>query len=395
MRILVHDYCGHPFQIELGRWLAANGHDVLHLYSREIESPRGALSPHLEDPASLTIEGVSLGQITAKYSPLRRLHQEMAYARHAARRLRAFQPHAVLSGNCTAIIQQGLLRAARGSGAAFLYWLQDIYSDGVDRALAHRFGVAGRLAASVHRRLEFRTLAASDGVIAITPDFRTILTEGGVAPERIRVIENWAASVSPHASGAAWRREHGLSGRFVLLYAGTLGLKHDPGLLLDLARQYRDDPKVAVVVVSQGLGREFLETARRREGLGNLVLLDFQPVERLPEVHAAADVLLAVLEPYAGALSVPSKVLSYLRAGRPILAAVPPSNLAARTLLEAEAGLVVAPDDFTAAAERLYRDSALRAKLAEGGAAYARDRFNIAAKGQAFLEAIEAARRGL
>ncbi len=393
MRILVHDYCGHAFQVELSRWLAAEGHEVLHLYSREIDSPRGALAPHPNDSPSLTIEGLALGRRVAKYAPLRRLHHESAYTRLAARRLRTFRPDAVLSGNCTAVVQRGLLRAARRSGAPFLYWLQDIYSDGVERTLAQRFGVPGRLAARLHRRLEFRTLAVSDAVVAITPDFAPILTTGGVAPERVHVIENWAVAAPAHADGAAWRAEHDLGERFVLLYAGTLGLKHDPEVLLALARHCRDTPHMAVVVVSQGLGRDYLETARQREGLANLILLDFQPVERVAEMHAAADILLAVLEPYAGVLSVPSKVLGYLRSGRPILAAIPADNLAARTISAAGAGLVVAPDELAAAADRLYRDPGLRTRFGRAGAAYALVHFDVAAKGRAFLDAIAAARR--
>jgi hypothetical protein len=32
MRVVVHDYAGHPFQVELSRALAARGQDVFHLY---------------------------------------------------------------------------------------------------------------------------------------------------------------------------------------------------------------------------------------------------------------------------------------------------------------------------------------------------------------------------
>ena len=63
-----------------------------------------------------------------------------------------------------------------------------------------------------------------------------------------------------------------------------------------------------------------------------LMLLPFQPYEVLPEVLASADVLIAILEPDAGVFSVPSKVLSYHCAGRPILAAIPAENLAARII---------------------------------------------------------------
>ena len=59
-RILVHDYSGHPFQVQLSRSLAARGHVVLHLHSSKFQTPKGPLQRRADDPASLLIEGVEL-----------------------------------------------------------------------------------------------------------------------------------------------------------------------------------------------------------------------------------------------------------------------------------------------------------------------------------------------
>jgi glycosyltransferase involved in cell wall biosynthesis len=110
------------------------------------------------------------------------------------------------------------------------------------------------------------------------------------------------------------------------------------------------------------------------------MLLPFQPYDVLPQVLASGDVLLALLEPDAGVFSVPSKVLTYLCAGRPILAAIPSANLAARTITRAEAGVVVAPGDETAfvrAGIRLLADSATRAELGANGRRYAERVFDL------------------
>jgi glycosyltransferase involved in cell wall biosynthesis len=74
-------------------------------------------------------------------------------------------------------------------------------------------------------------------------------------------------------------------------------------------------------------------------------MLPFQPYDRLPEVLGAADLLLVLLEADAGAFSVPSKTLSYLCAGRPILGFVPAENLAA-SLIEEAGGCVLPPEDI-------------------------------------------------
>ena len=58
-------------------------------------------------------------------------------------------------------------------------------------------------------------------------------------------------------------------------------------------------------------------------------LLPFQPAEQLSEVLGSGDVLVALLEPGASKFSIPSKVLSYLAAGRPVLGIMPADNPAA------------------------------------------------------------------
>ena len=69
-------------------------------------------------------------------------------------------------------------------------------------------------------------------------------------------------------------------------------------------------------MISEGMGEARLRESAARAALPNLRLLPFQPIDHYPDVLGAADVLVALLEPTAGTF-VPSKVLSYLCAGRP------------------------------------------------------------------------------
>ena len=91
---------------------------------------------------------------------------------------------------------------------------------------------------------------------------------------------------------------------------------------------------------------------------------------------------MAVLDPDAGVYSVPSKVLTYLCAGRPLLAAMPLENLASRILTREKAGLVAPAGDraaFVAGARQLAADPALRAALGANARAYADRTFDITA----------------
>src|SRR5262249_23180303 len=159
-----------------------------------------------------------------------------------------------------------------------------------------------------------------------TEDFRPMAEAAGARRDRLHVVENWAPldelPLRPRRN--AWSQHHGLQDRFCFLYSGTLGMKHDPALLLELARRYRDEADVAVVVISQGPGASWIAEHARDDRLANLLVLPFQPFDAMPDVLASADVLVAILEPEAGVFSVPSKVLTYLCAAKPLLACMPP-----------------------------------------------------------------------
>jgi len=389
LRVVVHDYFGHAFPAQLARALAGRGHAVLHLHCPSFVTGRGRVEPTEGDPPGLEFATVELGRPFAKYDVLRRVAHEWRSGSELARRVRAFEPDAVLS-IAPLFVQAAVLRAARAAGAGFVFWQQDVLSAAARRVVGRRSRAAGAAAERVVATLEGRLVRASDAVVVISEDFRPALRRSGVDESRVVVLENWAPLDElpslPRAN--AWAREHGLDGRPVFLYSGTLGFKHDPGLLLALARWA--GPRGALVcVVSEGPGADWLAEHGRSEPA--LRLLPYQPYERLPEVLAAADVLVAVLEPEAGGFSVPSKVLAYLCASRPLLVSVPAGNLAARIVERSGGGLVVPPRDpdaLLAAAETLLDDPALRATLAANARAYAEGAFDleaIAARFEALL----------
>jgi colanic acid biosynthesis glycosyl transferase WcaI len=384
VRILVHDYSGHPFQVQLSRALAWRGHTVLHLHAAFFQTPKGRLARTAEDPPGFAVEGLELGEPFAKYRFFARRAQEQAYGAIVAGRAAAWRPDLVLCANMPLDPLAGLAAWCRRARVPFVFWIQDIYSLAIDRLLRRRLGPLGAAIGAYYRRLEARVARESAALVAITEDFRPTLEGWGVAADRIFVIENWAPldELPTHKRDNGWSREHGLADKLTLLYTGTLGLKHNPALLTALAERFRADPRVAVVVVSEGPGADWLAAAKLRRRLDNLHLLPFQPYARLPDVMASGDLLLAILEPEAGVFAVPSKVLSYFCAGRPLLAAIPRANLAARLIEREEAGLVVDPADeagFVAAAERLIGEPARRAAMGKNALDYARETFDIGA----------------
>ena len=166
-----------------------------------------------------------------------------------------------------------------------------------------------------------------------------------------------------------------------------MGLKHSPNLIVRAALGLRDRPNDAIVVVSEGVGADYLQNAKREHDLGNLLLLPYQPIALLPQLLGSADVLTAFLEPSAGMYSVPSKLLTYLCAGRPVLLAVPAVNLAARTVSGCNLGVVVEPEDiegYVQAAASLLNDVPAQTRFGMRARRYAEETFDIARIAETF-----------
>ncbi len=387
MRLLIHDYAGHPFAVQLSRELAKRGHTVFHAYAGELQTPRGELQRKEGDAAGFSIQEVAMSPdyTKYKYSFRRRRGMEIAYGKNLGALISSWKPEAVLSANTPTESQQPALEAAKRSGARFLMWHQDFYSIAVDKLVRKRIPVLGALIGGYYRWMERRQLRGSDHIVAITADFVPIMEkEFGISREKVSVIPNWAPleTLPVQAKDNEWSRSQGLHDRFVYLYTGTLGMKHNPDLLLQLALQCRETPEARVVVVTEGIGGEWLAQKIKGHSLTNLTVLPYQPFPVMPRVLASGDVLVAVLEEDAGVFSVPSKVLTYLCAARPMLLAVPAVNLAARIIREEQAGVTVPPSgtaEFLTAANQLMSDPEAARAMGERGRRYAEENFDIPA----------------
>lgn len=396
MKILIHDYAGHPFQVDLSRELAQRGHDVVHAYFAGDPGPKGALARRPDDAAGLRFAGVNIDRAYNKGSMIERRFNDIRYGKEAAKLIAEVRPDVVISGNTPTEAQSLVIEAARGVDAAYIQWVQDFYSIAASKLLTKKLGLAGAMVGAYYRWIERRQLRNSHGIVTITEDFEPLAAKWAGDKTKVVTIENWGAlgDIVPKPRDNAWGREHGIDGKLTFLYSGTLGLKHNPHFLSALAKAFGDGANV--VVAGQGLGFDALKEKVAQERLTSVKLLPLQPFGQLSELLGSADVLVSVVESDAGMFSVPSKVQSYLCAGRPILLAAPPENLAARIVARENAGLVVHPDDldgFIAAAKRLAGDAALRRTLGENGRDYAERAYDIQRTTDRFERVFEAALR--
>jgi colanic acid biosynthesis glycosyl transferase WcaI len=195
----------------------------------------------------------------------------------------------------------------------------------------------------------------------------------GAQPDKIFVVPHWADidEIRPSERRNEFRATHGLGDNFVVTFAGVMGFAQGLGMVVEAARELATEPGLVFLMVGGGVEQKMLE--RQAAGLNNVRFLPMQPKHVYPQVLAASNVCLSTLHPAIVAPAVPSKIITIMAAGRPVVAAVGPSDTASM-IRDAQCGLVVPPGDhhaLAAAILELKRDSEAAARMGANGRLYA------------------------
>lgn len=257
------------------------------------------------------------------------------------------------------------LAIARARRASLVFNVQDVYPD-----VAIELGALnGPRVIKAARALERFVYRRSDAVTVLSDDLKDNVADKLGDQEKVHVIPNFVdiERIRPYEAENAYRREHGLEGKTVVMYAGNVGLSQSLDVVLDAAVALTTED---VVFVINGGGAARAQLQRRAKGMTNVVFVDAQPERRLPEVLAAADIHLVPLKAGLARSSVPSKTYSILAAGRPLVASVDQGSEIARIVEDAGAGLAVPPEDpesLTKALRTLVENAERRLEMGAAG----------------------------
>jgi glycosyltransferase involved in cell wall biosynthesis len=230
-------------------------------------------------------------------------------------------------------------------------------------------------AIGVARWLERRVYAGADLIVVNSPGFVPHILASGVSPEIVAPIPNGVDTerYDPADLGLAFRHEHGLGNRCVVMYAGTHGVASDLDTALRAAALLRHEEDVVFVFVGHGIRKARLLREAAAAELSNVVFAAPQPKRTMPSVLAAADMGLAILRPVPVFKTVlPNKVFDYMAAGRPVLVQV--DGVIRGVVEDAGCGVFVEPgnaNELAEAVKRLARDPDLRKALGARGRRYA------------------------
>lgn len=221
----------------------------------------------------------------------------------------------------------------------------DIYPDlAVESGVFRKASLLTRLL----ENLSSFSLGQASSVIVIGRCMRKKVIAKGVLPEKIFFIPNWANEEAlriQSEGGNELRAELGLRDFFIVLYSGNMGVSHYFDDIIEVARRCIGCDGLRFVFIGSGVRRVEIENASAEYGLGNVIILPYQPIERLGESLRLGDVHFISLRSGFEGLVVPSKAYGALAVSRPIIYQGSREGEIARMVEENDIGAVIHPGD--------------------------------------------------
>jgi colanic acid biosynthesis glycosyl transferase WcaI len=357
---------------DVGAELAARGHEVVVLTSN-----RGYDDPTVKYPPRSEADGVRIRRLPfcsfGKQSMALRMLGGVSFTLQSMVRallLPALDTIVVSTAPPMAslvALVAGALRRVR-----VVYWPMDLNPD---QALALGVARAGSLAVRVLDWLNRAILRRADVVIALDHAMARRLERKTPVANTLAIVPPWpeeddVPDVPPLAN--PFRASHGLAGKRVIMYSGTLGLANPVDTLLEAAEQFEDQPNLVFLFIGGGAGMGEVRSRNRP----NVRWLPYQPFDQLRYSLAAGDVHVVSLgNPMVGIVH-PCKVYGAMARARPILYLGPPDSYLTEMMAEADFGWQVRHGDVAGAV------AVIRTILAADSSSLER----VGARGKALIE---------
>jgi colanic acid biosynthesis glycosyl transferase WcaI len=261
-------------------------------------------------------------------------------------------------------------------GVPFVFNVADLWPDAILDGGFLKDGLLLRLLYAIER-WSYRKAAY---VNAVTEGIReSLLQRKSVRPEKVLFLPNGVdtSRYQPRPCDEALKRELGLEGRRVILWAGTLGYSHGLEYVLHAAKLLEANPEIHFLFVGDGSARAGLERLQKELGLRNVTFRNPVPLDQLPPYFSIAECSLASLTGTAvneGAR--PSKIFPALASGKPLIFVG--KGEGAKLVAQANAGIVVPPGNppaFANAVLQLLQDPDLIQQLGRNGRSFVENNF--------------------
>jgi colanic acid biosynthesis glycosyl transferase WcaI len=218
-------------------------------------------------------------------------------------------------------------------------------------------------------------------VSVISAGMRERIISKNVPEEKVVFFSNWIDTdlIKPLPRQNRFRQRHGLNNKFIVLYAGNIGVKQSLETILDVAVLLQHLEDVIFLIIGDGTRKESLVKKAAVLNLANVIFLPTQPRELLPDMLCAADISLVIQQAAVTDFMMPSKLVGILASARPVIVSANETSELSKVVKQANCALIVKPEEIGQLKDailELYRDTKKRRSLGKKGREYACKHFS-------------------
>ncbi|WP_292951021.1 MULTISPECIES: glycosyltransferase family 4 protein [unclassified Neptuniibacter] len=242
--------------------------------------------------------------------------------------------------------------SARLTGARFIYHCMDVHPE------------IGRVSGEFSNPIVYKLLLWADNwtcsraapVVVLSEDMENSLRARGRGDYNIQVINNFSLpseQIIPNELPFEWPNV-----TLTMLFAGNVGRFQGLDILVAAMKKLRHRPDIHIVIMGEGAAKKELELQVSDNAL-NISFIGHHPVEIAKAAMLKADIGFVSLSKGLYRYAYPSKTMTYLEQGCPIIVAVEAESGLSRDVLSGKYGGGVSPGDSNALAEmlKLFADS--------------------------------------
>jgi glycosyltransferase involved in cell wall biosynthesis len=243
--------------------------------------------------------------------------------------------------------------------------------------------LTNRFLIKLSRRFEKYLYKKAGLINVLTPAFREVLTTGkGVPAEKIVSIPNAAdfhlsEKIMAEFDAKAFRREHNLTERLVILYVGAHGVANHLIQMIESAEILRDTHAL-FLLIGDGMQKEMLVQEAVQRNLENIRFLNTMDKSEVFKYILASDIGASVLKKADTFKTVYSnKTFDYFSCKKPVLMAI--DGISRKLMEDACAGTFVEPENPEDFAEKIrfyIQNPDLLSIQGENGYRYAKEHFD-------------------
>lgn len=243
-----------------------------------------------------------------------------------------------------------------------LSWIQDIWPDSIISSTTEK---QQRVLKPILNSVTEYVYKHSDKILISSPGMKDLVCRQFNYSDKIEYVPNWSDDFQNGHIEEVPMMPKG----FNLVMAGSIndGLGIDDLIrFLDLLKDKKD---INIVFIGGGSRKDYLEEYVKLHNLTNVYLLGMFPYNKMPSFYAKADAMLLTLakrkEQHLNA-TIPSRLQSYLSAGKPVFAMI--GSGARQVIEEANCGFVAPSGDYRALAKLVldnYQNQSLLQELGD------------------------------